>query len=86
MLAGHELSLAGTIDCMWWSEHVSIVSFDDSELSTRLRPRLTTVAIPHVELGRCAVELLLGGERGARVHRIPMPLRERTSVAAPVPR
>jgi LacI family transcriptional regulator len=43
---------------------------------------LTSIAIPHFELGRRAVELLLTAQR-PRVRRIPMPLRERGSVAAP---
>lgn len=62
---------------------VSVVSFDDSDLASWLRPALTSVALPHLELGRRAVELLLDPQRPAGVHRIPMPLRERSSVAAP---
>jgi LacI family transcriptional regulator, galactose operon repressor len=64
-------------------DDISIVSFDDSDLASWLRPPLTSVAIPHFELGRRAVELLLDGERPAGVERVPMPLRERASVAAP---
>jgi len=71
---------------------VSIVSFDDAPLADWLRPGLTTFAIPHYELGRRSVELVLEAisgrdEAGARgsVHRVPMPLRERASVAPPRP-
>lgn len=37
----------------------SVVSFDDSPLAKWLRPGLTTFAIPHHDLGRQAVELLI---------------------------
>lgn len=67
---------------------VSVVSFDDDPLATWIRPQLTTIAIPHYELGRRSIELLLE-ERDAqhtldrRVERIAMPLRSRASIAAP---
>ena len=67
-------------------DDVSVVSFDDSELASWLRPQLTSVALPHYELGRRAVELLLAGVAGspaAGTERVPMPLRERSSVAPP---
>lgn len=73
-------------------EDVSVVSFDDSPLASWLRPGLTTYAIPHYELGRRAVEMLLGAlqadeadepEGVGAVERIPMPLRSRGSVAEP---
>ena len=68
---------------------LSIVSFDDHPLADWLRPGLTTFAIPHYDLGHRAVDLLLDGISAARsaapppglVHRIPMPLRLRESVA-----
>jgi LacI family transcriptional regulator len=62
---------------------VSVVSFDDSDLACWLRPRLTSVALPHYELGRRAVELLLAEGSPPGVERVPMPLRERSSVAPP---
>lgn len=63
---------------------VSVVSFDDQDIASWLRPGLTTLALPHYELGRLAMELILGGEPlAAGVHRVPMPLRRRSSVAAP---
>jgi LacI family transcriptional regulator len=67
----------------------SVVSFDDSPLADWLRPGLTTFAIPHHDLGRRAVELLIesiaADEREPlvaqpAVHRVNMPLRERGSV------
>ena len=63
---------------------VSVVSFDDDVFASWIRPQLTTVALPHYELGRTAVELLLdqvgGSARKQRIYRVPMPLRERGSV------
>jgi LacI family transcriptional regulator len=64
-------------------DDVSVVSFDDSELAAWLRPAVTSVALPHVEMGRRAVELLLDKEREPGVERIPMPLHERESVGPP---
>ncbi len=64
-------------------EEVSVVSFDDSELASWLRPQLTSVALPHHELGRRAVELLLSEHPATEIERIAMPLRERPSVGPP---
>jgi LacI family transcriptional regulator, galactose operon repressor len=70
---------------------VSVVSFDDDAIASWTRPALTTIAIPHYDLGRKAVEVLFAeiDRSSARepgtgeVHRVPMPLRVRESVAAP---
>ena len=70
---------------------MSVVSFDDNPLADWLRPGLSTFAIPHYDLGRRSVELLLeaietnenGPSTHAVVHRLPMPLRSRGSVAPP---
>ncbi|GJF35039.1 alanine racemase [Kitasatospora sp. NE20-6] len=63
---------------------ISVVSFDDQDIASWLRPALTTLALPHYDMGRTAMELVLGTEAlGNGVHRIPMPLRDRGSVAAP---
>ena len=64
---------------------VSVVSFDDDVIASWVKPQLTTVALPHYELGKTAIEILLEQIRlpsseQSRVHRIPMPLRERESV------
>lgn len=65
-------------------EDVSVVSFDDQDIASWLRPALTTVALPHYDMGRRAVELVLSGEElDATVHRIAMPVRTRSSVGAP---
>jgi len=62
---------------------LSVVSFDDSDLASWLQPGLTSVAIPHFELGRRAVEILLAPEKSTAVQRIPMAMRERRSIGPP---
>lgn len=63
---------------------VSVVSFDDQDIASVLRPALTTLKLPHYQLGRLAVELILGaGPLEAVVHRVPMPLQERASIGTP---
>lgn len=76
-------------------EDVSVVSFDDHPIATWIRPKLTTVALPHYDLGRKAVDVLFaeidrhrearreGADHGSRMHRVPMPVRLRESVAPP---
>jgi LacI family transcriptional regulator len=67
---------------------VSVVSFDDDLLASWVRPQLTSVALPHYELGRQAINVLLDmdpeqskqGDGRQQICRIPMPLRERESV------
>lgn len=63
-------------------DDVSVISFDDSDLAGWLEPGLTSIALPHEELGRTAVELLLSSGRTTR-RKIPMRLHERGSVAPP---
>ncbi|HEX6761621.1 MAG TPA: LacI family DNA-binding transcriptional regulator [Gaiellaceae bacterium] len=69
---------------------VSVVSFDDDPLATWIRPQLTTIAIPHYELGRRSIERLLEATvaQGAegQVERVAMPLRDRGSIARPAER
>ncbi|WP_030456071.1 LacI family DNA-binding transcriptional regulator [Herbidospora cretacea] len=65
---------------------VSVVSFDDHPIASWMWPKLTTVALPHYELGRKAVEVLFAQMAGevepGQVFRVPMPVRHRESVAA----
>lgn len=63
----------------------SLVSFDDAPLAGWLHPGLTTFAIPHRELGRRAVDILLDESvpSPGPPERLHMPLRERASVAGP---
>jgi LacI family transcriptional regulator len=63
---------------------VSVVSFDGSELATWLQPELTSVALPFVELGARAVEILVQADLStAGVTRVPMPLLAGASVSPP---
>jgi len=71
-------------------QDVSIVGFDDMEyLAAELDPPLTTVALPHREMGRWAVETLLDEPAGAdpptRIEPVllPCPLVRRKSVGPP---
>ena len=64
-------------------DDVSVISFDDSELAAWLRPQLTSIALPHYELGWHAVEALLGPEAPPAVMRLPMPIRRRHSIGKP---
>ena len=43
-------------------QDVSVVSFDDDAIAAWLRPGLSTAALPHEQMGRSAVELLLAGK------------------------
>jgi LacI family transcriptional regulator len=75
-------------------DDVSVVSFDDHPIASWVRPRLTTIALPHHQLGVKAVEVLFAAaERRARpkgapaVHRVPMSVQLGDSVAlVPAPR
>ena len=60
---------------------VAIVSFDNDELAAYLRPGLTTIALPHEEMGKLAVDLLLAGGSKAE-HLVPMPIVMRGSLAS----
>jgi LacI family transcriptional regulator len=69
-------------------DDTSVVSFDDDPIASWVQPRLTTIAIPHYELGRKSIELLLdgdadGGAPRPQIVRVPMPLRVRDSVQRP---
>jgi DNA-binding LacI/PurR family transcriptional regulator len=55
------------------------------------RPRRVTLrdvaqALPHYELGRRVVRLLLADDLGTRTILVPMPVRERESVPSPADR
>ncbi len=64
-------------------DDLSVISFDDSDVASWLQPQLSSVAIPHFELGRRAVEILLSENRPTDIQKVAMPLRERASIAAP---
>ncbi|MGL5930594.1 MAG: LacI family DNA-binding transcriptional regulator [Dermatophilaceae bacterium] len=68
---------------------VSIIGFDNQEIiAANLRPGLTTVELPHYEMGRWAVDTLVGaitrrGEETTTTALMPCPLIARASVGAP---
>lgn len=72
-------------------EDVSVVSFDDHPIASWIRPKLTTIALPHYDLGRKAIDVLFteierhgeGLEPEHVTHRVAMPARIRGSVAPP---
>ena len=53
----------------------------DRDLANQYRRALSSVALPHREMGRRAVELLLDLGCPATVERVPMPLVTRASLA-----
>lgn len=66
-------------------QDVSVVAFDDSVMAGWMRPGLSSVALPHHEMGRLAADLLIKEDRHPAVHVIAMPLRARGSVGPPAP-
>jgi len=62
--------------------HVSIVSFDDDDLASYLRPGLTTARLPYQQMGQKAMELALAATHETRCHLVPMPLQQRGSVGS----
>lgn len=78
--AYHALAEAG----LQVPDDVSVVSFDDDEIAATLRPGLTTIAIPHEEMGRLAVGLMVAtAPPPAGDVLVPMALYERASVGPP---
>jgi LacI family transcriptional regulator len=66
-------------------EDAAVVGFDNQELiAAHRRPPLSIVALPHHEMGRWAVEYLIGriarGETSPTRHAIECPYVERESV------
>lgn len=79
--AAHRLALSIPDD-------LSVVGFDNQEtVATRLDPPLTTMQLPHYEMGRWAAEtleqLIQGAELDPVQERMPCPLVQRQSVAPP---
>jgi LacI family transcriptional regulator len=65
---------------------VSVIGYDDEEIARHLMPPLTTLVLPHREMGRWAVEKALSLQRGAariRPTKLECPLIERSSIAPP---
>lgn len=64
-------------------DEVSVVSFDNDELASYLRPGLTTIGLPHEAMGATAVKMLLGENRHDGEFLVPMPSIIRNSISAP---
>lgn len=71
---------------------ISVISFDDDEIASYLRPQLTTARIPYEQMGREAMSMLLTRSTlrqaqdaaGPPVRRVTMPMQLRGSVGTPV--
>ena len=64
-------------------DDVSVIAFDNTELAEVVQPGLSSVALPHEEMGRLAIELLMSDSPSTGVHLVTMPLVARESIAAP---
>lgn len=66
---------------------VSVIGYDDQEISRHTRPPLTTLVLPNYEMGRLAAELLLEETHGAptrkRKIKVDAQLVERDTVGPP---
>ena len=64
---------------------ISVVAFDDSVMADWMQPGLSSVALPHHEMGRLATDLLIKEDRHRTVHLVNMLLRQRASIGPPRP-
>lgn len=88
-LGAYQAAQAGALSI---PEHLSIMSFDDEQLASYLRPQVTTMRLPYLDMGRLAMSVLvesIDGQRGGGAPAqpgellVPMPLIDRGSVAPP---
>jgi len=56
-------------------DEVAIVGYDDRDLAKDLNPPLTTVVLPHTEMGRRAIDFLVGPARTNRIRTHRMKVR-----------
>jgi LacI family transcriptional regulator len=65
-------------------DDISVIGFDDREIAQFTRPPLTTLILPHYEMGEIAAELLIdavgGLQSGPTQIKVECPLVERNSV------
>ncbi len=59
---------------------VSVIGFDGSPYARAVEPELTSIALPHIELGRRAAAMLAAPGDSPRLERVPMPIRAGGSV------
>jgi LacI family transcriptional regulator len=68
-------------------DDISVIGYDDEEVARHLSPQLTSLVLPHREMGRWAVDrgFSLAGARREKypIAKIECPLIERQSIAAP---
>ncbi|MEV0614085.1 LacI family DNA-binding transcriptional regulator [Nonomuraea sp. NPDC050404] len=92
VVAGNDLIALGCYDVfaergLSCPDDVSVIGFNDMPFLDKLRPPLTTVAVPHHELGAEAARMLLDTldtpDRPARSILLPVSLVVRGSTAAP---
>jgi LacI family transcriptional regulator len=92
VVAGNDLIALGCYDVfaergISCPEDISVVGFNDMPFLDKLRPPLTTVRVPHYELGAEAARMLLDcigePERSSRSLLLPVSLVLRDSTAAP---
>jgi LacI family transcriptional regulator len=71
-------------------EDISVVGFNDMPFAARFQPPLTTIHIPHYEIGKAAAQLILerlqDGESPTREVRLEPSLVVRESTAATAPK
>ena len=65
-------------------DDVAVIGYDDREIAQHLHPPLTTILLPHFEMGALAAELLMESAAGSPLRRaqikLECPLVERASV------
>ena len=92
VIAGNDLVALGCYDVLaarglTCPDDVSVVGFNDMPFLDKLRPPLTTVRIPHYEVGAAAARLLIESlqdrERAVQSVVLPLSLVERRSTARP---
>ena len=64
-------------------QDLSVVGYDNLAMSRQMQPALTTLDLPHAEMGRWASEHLLSGAGAPGTTRLRCSLVERDSVAGP---